>query len=92
MREGVVHGIWRPRFSKVLYCQSVSLPHSGKTSDARRCKIRGMGPLQDFQLRIRLTPEDFMKYLVVHITVLFSSTLLFSEQLPIKMSKRASEL
>lgn len=92
MHGGVVHGIWRPRFSKVLYCQSVSLPHSDKTSDARRCKIRGMGPLQDLQLRIGLTPEDFMKNLVVLMTVLLSSALLFSEQLPIKMSKGASEL
>jgi hypothetical protein len=72
--------------------QAISLPHSDKTSDARRCKIRGMGPLQDLQLRIGLTPEDFVKYLVVLIIVLLSSTLLFSEQLPKKISKRASEL
>jgi hypothetical protein len=37
-----------------------------------------VGPLQDLQLTIGLTPEDFMKYLVVLITVLLSSTLLFS--------------
>ncbi len=33
-----------------------------------------------------------MKYLVVLITVLLSSTLLFSEQLPKKISKRKLEL
>jgi 2,5-diketo-D-gluconate reductase A len=36
--------------------------------------------------------EDFMKYLVVLIIVLLSSTLLFSEQLPKMISKGASEL
>ena len=36
--------------------------------------------------------EDFMKYLVARITVLLSSTLLFSEQLPKKISKGVSEL
>ncbi len=36
--------------------------------------------------------EDFMKCSVVLITVLLSSALLCSEQLPKKISRRASEL
>jgi len=36
--------------------------------------------------------EDFMKYVVVPITALLTSTLLFSEQLPKKTKKKASEL